>query len=78
MLYNRKITGQTIGKLRTQRGMSQEVLSGLAGLARSHLAEIENGRKSPTVETLWCIAGAFDMRLSDLIRMVEEEMERQR
>ena len=76
MLYNRKITGQIIGKLRTQRGMSQEVLSGLAGIARSHLAEIENGRKSPTVETLWRIAGALDMRLSDLIRMVEEELER--
>ena len=75
MLYNRKITGQIIGRLRTQRSMSQEVLSGLAGIARSHLAAIENGRKSPGVETLRRIAEALDMCLSDLIRMADQETE---
>lgn len=74
MLYDSKITGQLIGILRTQRGMSQEVLSGLAGIARSHLAMIENGRKQANVETLWRIAQALDIRLSDLIRMVEERL----
>ena len=74
MLYDSKITGQLIGILRTQRGMSQEVLSGLAGIARSHLAMIENGRKQANVETLWRIAQALDIRLSDLIRMVEEKL----
>lgn len=73
MLYNSKITGQIIGILRTRRGMSQEVLSGLAGISRSHLAMIENGRKKANVETLWRIAAALDMPLSDLIRMVEED-----
>ena len=73
MLYNSKITGQIIGILRTRRGMSQEVLSGLAGISRSHLAMIENGRKKANVETLWRIAAALDMPLSELIRMVEEE-----
>lgn len=72
MLYSSKITGQVIGLLRTQRGMSQEVLSGLAGIARSHLTMIENGRKQANMETLWRIAQALDIRLSDLIRMVEE------
>lgn len=74
MLYDSKITGQLIGILRTQRGMSQEVLSGLAGIARSHLAMIENGRKQANVETLWRIAQALDIRLSDIIRMVEERL----
>ena len=77
MLYNSKITGQVIGILRTQRGMSQEVLSGLAGIARSHLTMIENGSKNANVETLWRIAQALDMRLSDLIRLVEEAAEKQ-
>ena len=75
MLYNSRITGQVIGILRTQRGMSQEVLSGLAGIARSHLAMIENGRKNANVETLWRIAQALDIRLSDLIRMVEDKLD---
>ena len=45
MKYNSRITGQIIGRLRTQRGMSQEVLSGLAGVARSHLAMSGESRK---------------------------------
>lgn len=75
MLYNNKITGQIIGRLRTKRGMSQETLSGLAGIARSHLTMIENGDKNANVETLWRIASALDMRLSELIHMVEGEIE---
>lgn len=73
MLYDHRITGQIIGRLRLQRGMSQEVLSGLAGVARSHLAMIENGSKSANVETLWRIAAALNMPLSELIHMVEQQ-----
>ena len=74
MRYNNKITGQVIGKLRVERGVSQEVLSGLAGIARGHLGMIETGKKNANVETLWRIATALDLRLSDLIRMVEDRM----
>lgn len=74
MLYNSRIAGQVIGKLRTERGMSQEVLSGLAGIARSHLSMIENGSKTANVETLWRIASALDMRLSELIRKIEDQL----
>lgn len=75
MLYNRRIAGQVISRLRTSRGMSQEVLSGLAGIARTHLTMIENGNKSANVETLWRIASALDIRLSELIFMIEEQTE---
>ena len=43
MKYDYRITGQVIGRLRTERAMSQELLSGLAGIERSHLGKIENG-----------------------------------
>ena len=77
MNYISRITGQVIGKLRAQRNMSQEVLSGLAGIARSHLAMIETGHKKANVDTLWKIAASLDMRLSELIYIVESEHERQ-
>ena len=77
MNYDSKITGQIIGILRSQKGMSQEVLSGLAGVARSHLSMIENGSKNANVNTLWRVSLALGIRLSDLIRMVESEIERQ-
>lgn len=60
--------------MRTKKGMSQEILSGLSGVARSHLAMIENGKKNANVDTLWRIAAALDLRLSELIRLVKNEM----
>lgn len=72
MYYNSKITGQLIGELRIRKDLTQEDLSAFAGIARSHLAMIESGKVKANVETLWRIADALDMRLSELIRMVEE------
>lgn len=74
--YDHTITGQVIRRLRLECGMSQEVLSGLAAISRSHLAEIESGKDNANVETLWRIAGGLDLRLSDLFRRVEDEIER--
>ena len=74
--YDHTVTGQVIRRLRRERGMSQEILSGLAALSRSHLAEIETGKDNASVETLWRIAEGLDIRLSELFRRVEEEMER--
>ena len=71
--YNSKFAGQIIGKLRTDRELSLEMLSRLAGIARSHLAMIETGTKNANVDTLWRIAAALDIRLSELIRLTEEE-----
>ncbi len=60
-------------ELRYRKGVTQEVLSGLANIPRSHLAMIESGRISPKVDTLWKIAEALGMRLSDLIKMIEDQ-----
>ena len=56
--------------------MTQETLSGLAGIDRSHLSVIESGKKNAGVETLWKIAEALEMRMSELIVLVEVEHER--
>ncbi len=73
MAYNSKITGMVISRLRLQRGLSQEVLSGLACMSRSHLAMIETGAKNPKVDTLYRIADALGISLSELFRQIEEE-----
>ena len=77
MRYNHLITGRIIRELREQRGLTKEVLSGLAAVSRSHLAEIETGHTNANVETLWRISEALDMKMSDLIRMVEQAIERE-
>lgn len=73
--FDRYAIGRVIRRLRKDRKLSQEVLSGLAGLARSHLAMIENGDKQPNFETVWRIANAFDLPPHELVRQIELEIE---
>ena len=54
--FNRYAIGRVIRRLRKEKKLSQEVASGLAGLARSHLAMIESGSKQANFETVWKIA----------------------
>ena len=75
MLYNSKAFGIVISRLRTSRGLTQESMSGLAGIARSHLTALENGEKTVKLNTLWSIAYALELKPSELIRLVEEETE---
>ena len=75
MPYNSKAFGIVIGRLRTSKGLTQERMSGFAGIARSHLVELENGKKTVKLNTLWNIAYALDLKPSELVRLVEKETE---
>ena len=72
--YNHLAVGRVIRAIRKEKGLSQEVVSGFAVLARSHLAMIENGQKKANFETLWKIALAFDMMPHELVERIEQEI----
>ncbi len=76
MQFNNEAVGRTIRKLRNMKDLSQEVLSGFAGIARTHLTMIENGDKQANFETIWKIATALNMRPSELVAMIEAEIEK--
>lgn len=76
MQFDNNAIGQTIRRLRAGKGLSQDVLSGLAGIAHTHLSMIENGVKQANFETIWRIAIALDMRPSELVQEIEQEIER--
>ena len=64
--------GQTVAYFRKQKGISQEVLSGLADIGRSHLSAIERGERKPTLETLYRICNALGIKMSTFIIKLEE------
>lgn len=70
--FDRNAVGVVIRQLRLERRLSQEVVSGLAGIARSHLAMIETGSKQPNFETLWRIANALNLKPHDLVERIEK------
>ncbi len=65
--------GRVIRRLRKEKKISQEVFSGLAGIARSHLAMIETGTKQPNFETIWRIANAFEIPPHELVEQIEKQ-----
>lgn len=75
MPYNSKAFGIVISSLRIEHGQTQEQLSGLAGIARSHLAAIESGKKTPRADTIWRLADALSIKPYILIQKTEKLIE---
>ena len=57
--------GKRITNLRASKGLTTTALAHKAGLAQSHLRDIELGNKNPTVETLTYICDALDISLAE-------------
>ena len=64
--------GKTVAFFRQKKGVSQEVLSGLADIGRSHLSAIERGERKPTLETLYRLCNALDIKMSEFILELEK------
>lgn len=70
--FNNGAVGRVIRRLRTEKGWSQDVLSGLTGIARSHLSMIETGKKQANFETVWRIANALEVTPHQLVFLIEQ------
>ena len=69
--------GKRIIFLRNLKGFSKTKLAYNAGLAQSHMRDIELGNKNPTVETLSYICDALDISMSDFfMEDTEEKLEK--
>lgn len=71
-----RLVGEVIAEYRKKKGISQEVLSGLADIGRTHLSAIERGERKPTLETLYRISCALDTKMSDIVKAIEQRIEK--
>ena len=69
------VIGLVIQQVREEQHKSQEVISGLAGIGRTHLSAIERGERRPTLETFWKISEALNMKPSTLLARIEDAAE---
>lgn len=74
-VLNAALVGRVLAAYRERAGVSQEVLSGLADIGRSHLSAIERGQRKPTLETFYRICTALDVRMSEVAAAIEAELE---
>lgn len=71
------LVGRVIQKFREQKNQSQELVSGFAGIGRTHLSAIERGERKPTLETFFKIAEALGVKPSVIMAAIEEEMQKE-
>ena len=68
------LVGVAIAKFREKKGITQEVLSGLSDIGRTHLSAIERGERKPTLETLYRISRALGVNMSDIVIAIERKI----
>lgn len=59
--------GAAIRTARTRAGMSATGLAERSGLSQPYLSQLENGRSSPSIQTLYRIANALELSPQDLL-----------
>jgi len=59
--------GARIRALRTERGLSLSALAAAAGIGKGSLSELESGRRNPTLDTLYSVAGPLGVPLAVLL-----------
>ncbi|GAA3658424.1 XRE family transcriptional regulator [Nocardioides ginsengisoli] len=59
--------GARIRALREARGLSLSALAAEAGIGKGSLSELETGRRNPTLDTLYAVAGPLGVPLASLL-----------
>lgn len=63
--------GKELKRIRHKRGLTLDEAAELTGVSKPMLGQIERGRSSPTINTLWKIATGLKLPLSTLLREQE-------
>lgn len=67
--------GDVLRELRASAGLTQEELAHRAGVHRTYISLLERNEKSPTLNVLFNIARALDRRPSEVLSLVEEDVD---
>ena len=63
-----KVVGARIKEVRKENGLTQEKLAEVAGYDSAYIGHVETGRYSPSVYTVWRMAKAMKIDISELLR----------
>ena len=69
-----KIIGENIKILRQGKKISQENLAGIAEIDRRYIQSIEKGKRNISLNTLYKISKALDVKMSEILENIEHEL----
>jgi len=68
----RKLVGRNVKRIRQEKGLTQEQLAECSGFSQQYISGLEQGRRNPTVVSLFELATALGVNHMELIRPTEE------
>jgi len=69
----RKLVGRNVKRVRQEKGLTQEQLAELSGFSQQYISGLEQGRRNPTVVSLYELATALGVSHMELVRTAEDE-----
>jgi len=67
----RKLVGRNVKRIRQDRGLTQEELAERSGFSQQYISGLEQGRRNPTVVSIYELANALGVSHMDLVRPTE-------
>lgn len=64
----RRLVGRNVKRLRQKRELTQEEFAELSGFSQQYISSLEQGRRNPTVITLYELAVALKVSHIELVR----------
>ncbi|NGN67585.1 helix-turn-helix transcriptional regulator [Streptomyces sp. A7024] len=74
MILLRRLLGDVLRRQRTRQGRTLREVSSSARVSLGYLSEVERGQKEASSELLSSICDALDLRMSELMREVSDEL----
>jgi len=69
----RKLVGRNVKRIRQEKGLTQEQLAELSGFSQQYISGLEQGRRNPTIVSIYELATALGVSHMDLVRSAEDE-----
>jgi len=64
----RKLVGRNVRRVREKNGLTQEKLSEISGFSQQYISGLEQGKRNPTIVTLYELAQALGVSHMELMR----------
>lgn len=64
----RKLVGRNVKRVREKTGLTQEKLSEISGFSQQYISGLEQGRRNPTIVTLYELSQALGVSHIELMR----------
>jgi transcriptional regulator with XRE-family HTH domain len=64
----RRLVGRNVKRVRQERGLTQQQLAEISGFSQQYISGLEQGRRNPTIVSIYELATALGVSHMELVR----------